>query len=211
MYSILSSVESLGVKSQVREQIFSLLGNAGKTLFSENSSLYAEVRISWYQKLAAIVSDIWHTPYKRILTYISIIFASVVVAPPGTSFAAEGETTKFIVTAYYSPLPGQSFYLKGNYEAEKRLNGNGTHGASGAPVYTGMIAAPKSYDFGTQIFFEGLGVGTVSDRGGAIVEAWDRGQAYDRIDIWMGHGEAGLRRALAWGRREVTGTILTGG
>lgn len=82
MYSILSSVEALSVKSQVREQIFSLLGNAGKTLFSENTSLYAEVHISWYQRLAEIVSDIWRTPYKRILTYISIILASVVIAPP---------------------------------------------------------------------------------------------------------------------------------
>ncbi len=72
-----------------------------------------------------------------------------------------------------------------------------------------MIAAPKSYDFGTHIFFPGLGVGTVEDRGGAIVEAWDRGQAYDRIDIWMGYGEAGLRRAMLWGRRQVTGKIIT--
>ena len=164
MYSILSSGESLIIKSHTREQIFSLLGNAGKTLFLENTSFYTEVEVSWYQKVQTIVSDIWHTPYKRILTYIGIILASVTLAPPGTSFAAAPETTKFIVTAYYSPLPGQSFYFKGNYEAEKRLNGNGTHGASGAPVYTGMIAAPKSYDFGTQIFFEGLGVGTVSDR-----------------------------------------------
>lgn len=37
-----------------------------------------------------------------------------------------------------------------------------------------MIAAPKSYDFGTQIFFPGLGVGSVQDRGGAIVEAFER-------------------------------------
>jgi hypothetical protein len=28
----------------------------------------------------------------------------------------------FVVTAYYSPLPGQDYYLKGNFEAEKRLN-----------------------------------------------------------------------------------------
>ncbi len=66
-----------------------------------------------------------------------------------------------------------------------------------------MIAAPKTYAFGTQIFFEGLGLGTVEDRGGAIVDAYVRGQAYDRIDLWVGHGDAGLRRARAWGRREV--------
>lgn len=72
-----------------------------------------------------------------------------------------------------------------------------------------MIAAPKTYAFGTQIFFEGLGLGTVADRGGAIVDAYVRGQSYDRIDIWMGYGDAGLNRARAWGRREVNGTIVT--
>lgn len=81
---------------------------------------------------------------------------------------------EFVVTAYYSPLPGQSFYLKGNYEAEKILNGNGTHGASGKPVFAGMVAAPKSYAFGTRIEFEGLGVGIVEDRGGAIVVAGEK-------------------------------------
>jgi len=28
----------------------------------------------------------------------------------------------FVVTAYYSPLPGQEYYLTGDYESEKRLN-----------------------------------------------------------------------------------------
>jgi hypothetical protein len=29
----------------------------------------------------------------------------------------------FVVTAYYSPLPDQKHYLKGNYHDEIRLNG----------------------------------------------------------------------------------------
>ncbi len=66
-----------------------------------------------------------------------------------------------------------------------------------------MLAAPKTYAFGTQIFFDGLGLGRVEDRGGAIVEAYVRGQAHDRIDIWMGYGDAALRRTIAWGRRTV--------
>lgn len=50
---------------------------------------------------------------------------------PSSGYAANTENEKdFIVTAYYSPLPNQSFYLKGDYEAEKKLNGNGTNGAS---------------------------------------------------------------------------------
>lgn len=134
------------------------------------------------------------------------------ISPSETSFASENTdnlTQKtFIVTAYYSPLPGQTEYYRWSYEADVRLNGNGTHGASGTPVFTGMIAAPKTYAFGTQIFFEWLGLWTVSDRGGAIVDAYVRGQAYDRIDLWVGSWDAGLKSARAWWRREVKGTMV---
>ena len=103
-------------------------------------------------------------------SYICTAFLAFFSFLPGSGYAAT-ETRDFVVTAYYSPMPNQSFYLRGNYEAEKRLNGNGTHGASGKPVFTGMLAAPSSYSFGTRIEFDGLGVGIVEDRGGAIVEA----------------------------------------
>lgn len=73
-----------------------------------------------------------------------------------------------------------------------------------------MIAAPKTYAFGTQIFFAGLGLGTVQDRGGAIVDAYVRGQAHDRLDLWMGYGDVALKRTIAWGRRTVTGMIVSG-
>lgn len=67
-----------------------------------------------------------------------------------------------------------------------------------------MIAAPKSYAFGTKIELDGIGVVSVHDRGGAI----GSGNGYDRIDIWMGSGDEGLERTLAWGRRELTGKIV---
>lgn len=149
--------------------------------------------------------------YESLKKWIYSIVAvlSFCIFLPSSGYAATvGETREFIVTAYYSPLPNQSFYLKGNYEAERRLNGNGTNGASGVPVFMGMLAAPKSYAFGTKISFDGLGIGTVTDRGGAIVTAGERGQPYDRIDIWMGQGEAWLKRALIWGRRKVTWVIV---
>jgi len=112
---------------------------------------------------------------------LSLVFSSV-FAEENTS----SENQKFIVTAYYSPLPDQSFYLKGSYEADIRLNGNGTHGASGKEVYPGMLAGPKTYAFGTQVYLEGLGIGTIDDRGGAIVSSGSRGYDADRLDIWMG-------------------------
>lgn len=127
--------------------------------------------------------------------------------------ATEGETQNvqifpyektFTITAYYSPVAGQKKYIKGSLEADKRLNGNGTNGADGTPVFPGMIAAPKSIPFGTKMDIPGIGIVSVHDRGGAIVPAGKRGHQYDRLDIWMGSGDEGLNRALNWGKRTVT-------
>lgn len=86
-----------------------------------------------------------------------LLFIIATLSPFAESSAAEvGQNTFFIVTAYYSPLPNQLRYATGDYGRDKILNGNGTHGASGRPVYVGMLAAPKSYAFGTQIYLEGL-------------------------------------------------------
>ena len=122
---------------------------------------------------------------------------------------AEYEEVTLMATAYYSPLPNQRYYLRNSLREELILNGNGTHGASGKPVFNGMLAAPKTYNFGTKIWVEWFGIGSVEDRGGAIVPAGMRGNAHDRIDIWMGHGEEWLARALAWGRRPVKARIYT--
>lgn len=110
----------------------------------------------------------------------------------------------FVLTAYYSPLQNQCCYVRGSLEADQELNGYGTHGADGTPVYPGMIAAPKSYAFGTRIKLTGFGTFTVHDRGGAITEIPD---GPHRLDVWMGHGEEGLARALAFGVKRIRGTV----
>ena len=117
----------------------------------------------------------------------------------------QGTEKTFVVSAYYSPLPNQNAYVRGNYEAEKRLQGNGIRGANNTKVYVGMLAAPKTYAFGTKIQIPGLGVGTVHDRGGAI-RAYN---GFDRIDVWMGYGDDGRKRALQWGMRKVQGKIVS--
>lgn len=120
-------------------------------------------------------------------------------------FADSQEISKtFVVSAYYSPLPNQEKYVRGNFEAEKRLQGHGIRGADYTKVYVGMMAAPKTYAFGTKIFIPGLGTGTVHDRGGAI-RGYD---GFDRIDVWMGYGDDGRKRALEWGMRKVDGKIM---
>jgi peptidoglycan hydrolase-like protein with peptidoglycan-binding domain len=53
----------------------------------------------------------------------------------------------------------------------------------------------------------GIGIVAVHDRGGAIVPAGERDQAYDRLDVWMGACDEGLYRALTWGVRTVEVTV----
>lgn len=113
----------------------------------------------------------------------------------------------FIITAYYSPVPDQCCYVKGSEAADKILNGEGKAGADGTPVYFGMAAAPGSYVFGTRIVLPGVGVVTVHDRGGAIQE-WEKAH---RLDLWVGYGEEGLARALAFGVQRVHGTVYASG
>ena len=109
----------------------------------------------------------------------------------------------FVVSAYYSPLTNQQRYVTHSYSGDIRLNGGGVHGADGSDVYPGMVAAPTGYAFGTKMKIPGVGVVAVHDRGGAIVHAGQKGNSYDRLDIWMGYGDKGLTRALNWGRRTV--------
>lgn len=101
-----------------------------------------------------------------------------------------------IVTAYYSPLPDQCCYLRGSFEADRVLNGDGLRGADGTLVYAGMAAAPSEIPFGTRIALSGIGTVTVHDRGGAIATLPD---GTLRLDLWAGAGEEGLARALAFG------------
>ena len=109
----------------------------------------------------------------------------------------------FLVSAYYSPLPNQSKYVTGSYAGDIKLNGDGVKAADGTLVYPGMVAAPKGYPFGYKMLVPGIGTVSVHDRGGAIVHEGVGGNNYDRLDVWMGYGEAGLKRALKWGKRKV--------
>lgn len=140
-----------------------------------------------------------------IIITVCIVFSSSFFG--NLSFAyvpEEGTERTFLISAYYSPLPDQSEYVWGSYEADIRVNGQGIAGADGTPVYVGMIAAPKSYPFGTKISIPGLGVGAVHDRGGAILAS----KNVDRLDVWMGYGDEGRKRALQWGMRTVVGSIM---
>jgi len=148
----------------------------------------------------------------KFLSFSILFFFSVFVLPEISGVSASeiseqhtGDIQKFQVSAYYSPVPNQEKYVSGNYEADLKMNGNGTHGADGTAVYVGMISAPSKYKFGTQIYIPGLGVGTVHDRGGAIYST----KGYDRLDIWFGRGDAGRVRAIQWGRKTVDGIILS--
>ena len=147
---------------------------------------------------------------KKLFALAIIIWSAVGTVSMVNAHSQEGASQTFTITGYYSPLPNQSLYLTGSYAAEIRLNGSGIAGADGTLVYPGMIAAPSSFAFGTKIKIPGLGVGMVNDRGGAIVHKGERDLArHDRLDIWMGYGEEGMRRALSFGVQHIDCVIYS--
>lgn len=137
---------------------------------------------------------------KKMIAILLIIISFTSILPEK---AYATSTWYFVVTAYYSPLPNQSAYIMWSYEAEIRMNGEGIAGASWKPVFSWMLAAPQSYSFWTKIYLEWLGIWEVADRWGAIVAKWERWFKHDRIDVWMGYWEEGLRRAMYWWNRTV--------
>ncbi len=125
-----------------------------------------------------------------------------------TTWAAANEETYFVATAYYSPVPNQDSYITWSYAWDVRLNGEWVTTASGNWVFPWLLAWPKNYPFGTKIYFEWYWIWTIEDRGWAIVKAWQRGQSYDRLDIWMWYWDEWLQRAIQWWRKTVKAKIV---
>lgn len=151
--------------------------------------------------------NISKTHYKQIKYLILSVFGIMLFFAWHGVAAAEYKQV-FTISAYYSPIEGQTRYVTGSLAGDIRLNGSGVNSADGTPVYPGMIAAPRTFAFGTKMSIPGIGIVAVHDRGGAIVSSGQRGQSYDRLDVWMGYGDAGLTRALNWGKRNVEVTVF---
>lgn len=154
---------------------------------------------------------------KKVLSYVvifNVLFLNLSFFTFQTAKAATpifASENYFVVTAYYSPLPNQKYYFKGSYEADMKLNGRWIAWASWKLVFPGMFAAPKSYSFWTKIYLEWIWVWEVADRWWAIVSTdptESRWYQYDRIDIWMGHWEQWLARALAFWKKTVKGYVI---
>lgn len=62
-----------------------------------------------------------------------------------------------------------------------------------------LIAAPRSFQFGTRIYIPGYGLASVEDRGGAIQG--------NRLDVYFSTHE----EALKWGRRKLLVIVFPGG
>lgn len=111
----------------------------------------------------------------------------------------------FKLTAYYSPISWQDYYIHDSYAEDIKLNGKWTHGASGKWVFDGMIAAPSKYSFGTYIVLPWLGIWEVADRWWAII-AWS---GWDRIDIRAGKWTLWIHRAYGMWPVNMTWYICT--
>ena len=148
---------------------------------------------------------------KKIPRHVLVIIALIACIAPfegQSTIPSEPFDQEFVITAYYSALPDQCCYVKGGLNRDRVLNGEGVRAADGTPVYAGMAAAPSSYPFGTVIHLPEIGTVRIHDRGGAINELKDGSH---RLDIWVGHGEEGLARALSLGQMRIRGMVFPPG
>ena len=143
---------------------------------------------------------------RRISSLLALIALSTQLIP----IATHAEGSYYLVSAYYSPLEWQEFYLHGTYEDEVKMNGEGVTTASGQAVRIGVIAAPREKPFNTRVHIkQTINIkgspfnldfhGTILDRGGAIHSA----SRLPRLDIYMGKGQDGLCRAINFGVQTV--------
>jgi len=125
---------------------------------------------------------------KKILSFLllTLLFISNILMFEDV-FSSDNDY--FVVTAYYSPLENQEYYLTWDYVSEKRLNWQWIRWASWKWVFSWMLAAPKNYKFWTKIYLEWLWIWVVEDRWWAIVNAWKRWYSSDRIDVWVWYGD----------------------
>lgn len=100
-------------------------------------------------------------------------------------------------SSYYTPLPGQSRYHAGSYEADMFMNTQGDpyvtangHRLSEADVYK-KAACPPNMTFGTKLRIQ-MPAGHPREHQSIMVECVDRGGAIKgrRLDLWAGIGES---------------------
>jgi 3D (Asp-Asp-Asp) domain-containing protein len=94
------------------------------------------------------------------------------------------------VSGYYTPEPGQPWYLNGSFKKEKAMNGGGLTASNSIPQKWKTIAAdPKIISMGSKISMEKFeGLFDIEDRGDII-----KG---NRIDIYTGRGFPALLEAM---------------
>lgn len=135
---------SLQLKNTTQDRVASLL-QYQSSLLSHRTRFSAPVRLALTRPTSGVWQFLQKYLQKKPAFYFAVFTGLICLLPTESSFAATPSSMMrtFLATAYYSPLPNQASYYRGSYEADIRLNGKGSHGADGTPVFAGMIAAPK--------------------------------------------------------------------
>lgn len=204
---------SLAEGHEARQQISAAIDSGRKRMLEEQRTTDLQHRVSSLQhelgSLQQELDALQHQVEHLCIWEHTELDGSVVTTllPLDCDEPIRSRSTRVISTAYYSPQQGQDRYATGSLAGDQRLNGKGEWTADGTRPDAGTVAAPPEYAFGTRLYVDGYGSGTVHDRGSAI----QRGYGYDRLDLWMGEGQSGLLRSEAWGIRECEAAVFVAG
>lgn len=114
---------------------------------------------------------------------------------------ARSNAIRALATGYYTPVKGQGNYATKSFCGDMKKNG-GRKTSSGKIPQEGMIATdPKIIPIGTEVYIPELELYAVAEDTGGDIKG-------NRIDIYTGIGERGLKEALDIGRQMVTVIII---
>lgn len=123
--------------------------------------------------------------------FINIAFTYCYTVEPVPPKPDREYVGQFFTTRYYTPVPWQDAYYSGSYDNDYRKNCGGDclitanwYRLKKWDEYR-VFACPKTFDFWTRLFVEGVGEGVCFDRGGSIKNR--------RLDIWVGIGDNGIQ------------------
>jgi len=130
----------------------------------------------------------------------SIALANKKSTPPKKKIAQK-KAIRVLATAYYTPVKGQNKYATKSFRGDMRRNGGGKT-SSGEIPKEGMIATdPRVIPTGTEVYIPELELYAVAEDTGGDIKG-------NRIDVYTGIGELGLRKALDIGNRQVVTVII---
>lgn len=121
--------------------------------------------------------------------------------PPKKKIAEGKNAIRVLATAYYTPIEGQRKRATKSFHGDMKLKGGGKTSSGETPKKGTIATDPKIIPTGTEVYIPELELYAVAEDTGGDIKG-------NRIDVYTGIGELGLRKALDIGNHQIVTVII---